>query len=53
MNKRQAKKLEKKKDLFYDTSQRSYREARKYYYWLHNQRISKVYNAKPNYWGEY
>ena len=53
MNKRQSKKLEKKKSLFYDTGQKSYRNARLFNRWFINQRTTKEITATPNYWGEY
>lgn len=53
MNKRQAKKKQRKEYLMYNSGQKTYRQARQFYRWLHNDRISKVYNPKPNYWGEF
>lgn len=53
MNKRQAKKAERKKDLMYDSGQKTYRQARQFYRWLHNDRIPKTIKPQPNYWGEF
>jgi len=58
MNKRQAKKEKRKKDLFYDTEQKCYRDARKSikYYEMMRKIASKCKQPDeefPNYWGEY
>ena len=54
MNKRQAKKRERKQLLLYDTGQKSYREAKGFVKWLRNQNtIIQRNEPRPNYWGEY
>lgn len=55
MNKRQAKKARNKADLLYDTSQRCYRDARKYRQWekMIIRRFREPILEYPNYFGEF
>lgn len=56
MNKRQKKKIENKRDFQYDTSQKSYRDIRKYLQWekmLRGCVRRKPLDVFPNYFGEY
>lgn len=55
MNKRQTKKIERKKELLYNTSQKCYRNARKYKQWekMINGQLKKSYQEYPNYFGEF
>ena len=53
MNARQAKKSRKKKDLMYDSGQKTYRKARQFYRWFHNLETPKRIYPQPNYFGEF
>lgn len=55
MNKRQAKKAERKRNLLYDTSQKCYRDARKYRQWekMISGQFREPHQEYPNYFGEF